>query len=73
MILDTMVERIDGDDRAIGEILATMQYEPRDLVKQIKKQVDARIRSDQLKPNEGMRLLEDYKRGLQDQTYLAIS
>ena len=64
-------EKIQGS--TIGEILATMQYEPRDLVKQIKKQVDARIRSDQLKPNEGMRLLGDYRRGLQDQTYLAIS
>jgi len=61
-------EKIEGS--TIGEILSTMQYDQKDLIKQFKKMVDAQIRSNRLKPNEGMKLLENYKKGLQDQTYL---
>jgi arginine decarboxylase len=61
-------EKIKGS--TIGEILSTMQYDQRDLIKQIKKLVDGQIRSNRLKPTEGMKLLENYKKGLQDQTYL---
>jgi arginine decarboxylase len=38
----------------------------------MKAQVDAAIRSDRLKPTEGMKLLDEYERGLKDYTYLSI-
>ena len=43
-----------------------------DLAKKMKAQFDAAIKADRLKPNEGMRLLQDYERGLKDQTYLSF-
>jgi arginine decarboxylase len=36
----------------------------------VKAQVDAAIKSDRLKPNEAMRLLSEYERGLKGYTYL---
>ena len=36
-------------------------------------QVDAAIKSDRLKPNEAMKLLADYERGLQGYTYLSLN
>jgi len=48
------------------------QYDWRDLEKRMKAQIDAAIKADVLKPNEGMRLLQDYERGLKDQTYLTL-
>jgi len=63
-------EAIRGN--SIGEVLGLTQYDPKDLVKQLKKQIDAAIKSDRLKPNEGMRLLADYERGMADQTYLTF-
>jgi arginine decarboxylase len=38
----------------------------------VKLQVDAAIKSDRLKPNDGMKLLSDYERLLQDYTYLSL-
>jgi arginine decarboxylase len=38
----------------------------------MKAQVDAAIKSDKLKPTEGMRLLDEYERGLKEYTYLDI-
>ena len=34
--------------------------------------MDQAIEEDRLKPNEGMRLLDDYEKGLKGQTYLAF-
>ena len=34
--------------------------------------VDEAIKSDRLKPSEGMRLLDDYERGLKEYTYLTV-
>jgi arginine decarboxylase len=39
----------------------------------MKEQIDAAIKSDVLKPSEGMRLLESYERGLQGSTYLQFT
>ena len=36
----------------------------------MKVQVDAAIKQDRLKPNEGMRLLDDYEKALEGYTYL---
>jgi arginine decarboxylase len=40
--------------------------------KRMKSQIDAAIKADVLKPTEGMRLLQDYEKGLKDQTYLSF-
>ncbi|MGH9340308.1 MAG: biosynthetic arginine decarboxylase [Acidobacteriota bacterium] len=63
-------EKIPGN--SIGEVLALTQYDPSHLTKRMKAQVDAAIKQDRLRPNEGMRLLADYDRGLRDQTYLTM-
>ena len=64
-------EEIAG--QPIGEVLAMTQYDWRDLEKRMKVQIDAAIKQDRLKPTEGMRLLQDYERGLKDQTYLTFN
>ena len=63
-------EEIPG--QTIGEVLAMTQYEWGDLAKRMKSQIDAAIKADRLKPNEGMRLLQEFERGLKDQTYLSF-
>src|SRR5438874_6486877 len=63
-------EEIPG--QSIGEVLAMTQYDWRDLEKRMKAQIDAAIKADRMKPTEGMRLLQDYERGLKDQTYLSF-
>ncbi len=63
-------EEIPG--QSIGEVLAMTQYDWRDLEKRMKAQIDAAIKQDRLKPSEGMRLLQDFERGLKDQTYLSF-
>jgi len=49
-----------------------VQYDEGELKRQMKAQVDAAIKGDRLKPTEGMRLLDEYERGLKDYTYLDI-
>jgi len=63
-------EEIPG--QTIGEVLAMTQYDQGDLAKRMKSQIDAAIKADRLKPNEGMRLLQEFERGLKDQTYLSF-
>ncbi len=63
-------ETIEGN--TIGEVLRMTQYEPHDLAQKMKAQVDAAIKQDKLKPTEGIRLLNEYERGLKDQTYLSF-
>ncbi len=63
-------ETIPGN--TISEVLALTQYDTNDLAKKMKAQFDAAIKEDRLKPNEGMRLLADYERGLKDHTYLTL-
>ena len=54
----------------ISEVLGMVQYDAREMVARVKMQVDAAIKQDRIKPSEGMKLLEDYERGLRDDTYL---
>jgi arginine decarboxylase len=61
-------EIIEGN--TIVQSLAAVQYDENELKRQMKAQIDEAIKSDRLKPNEGMRLLDDYERGLRDYTYL---
>ncbi len=63
-------EIIEGN--TIVQALAAVQYDENELKRQMKSQVDFAIKADKLKPSEGMRLLDDYERGLKDYTYLSI-
>jgi arginine decarboxylase len=63
-------EIIEGT--TIGQALASVQYDVKDLERQMKAQVDEAIKSDRMKPSEAMRLLDAYERGLKDYTYLTI-
>ena len=64
-------ETIEGS--TIAEVLALTQWHQSDLIRRFKIQVDAAIKSDRLKPNEGMKLLTAYERGLKNYTYLQIN
>jgi arginine decarboxylase len=64
-------EIIEGS--TIVQALGAVQYDENELKRQMKAQFDAAIKSDRLKPNEAMRLLDEYERGLKDYTYLSIS
>jgi arginine decarboxylase len=55
----------------IGESLSDVQYDPAQLGREMKAQVDAAIKADRLKPNEGMKLLDFYEKGLKKPTYLS--
>ena len=63
-------ETIEGS--TIAEVLSMTQWNQSDLIRRVKKQVDAAIKSDRLKPNEGMKLLTSYERALKNYTYLHI-
>jgi len=51
-------------------VLSMTQWDQNELVRLVKGQVDAAIKTDRLKPNEAMRILNDYERGLGGYTYL---
>ncbi|HLV02839.1 MAG TPA: biosynthetic arginine decarboxylase [Acidobacteriota bacterium] len=63
-------EKIPGN--SISDVLAMTQYDSRELIKRLKAQIDAAIKADLLRPNEGMKLLSFYEQGLAGQTYLEI-
>ncbi len=63
-------EIIEGN--TIIESLRAVQYDENELKRLMKVQIDEGIKSDKLKPSEGMRLLDDYERGLKEYTYLTI-
>ncbi|HEY9510829.1 MAG TPA: biosynthetic arginine decarboxylase [Verrucomicrobiae bacterium] len=61
-------EIIEGT--TIVQALASVQYDEKELQRQMKAQVDEAIKSDRMKPSEAMRLLDDYEKGLKEYTYL---
>jgi arginine decarboxylase len=61
-------EVIEGS--TVGSVLSMTQWDEHELIRLVKAQVDAAIKSNRLKPNEAMRLLSDYERGLKGYTYL---
>src|SRR5688572_25668346 len=63
-------EIIEGN--TIVQSLGAVQYDEVELKRRMKAQIDEAIKSDRLKPSEGMRLLDDYERGLRDYTYLTF-
>ena len=64
-------ETIEGS--AIHEVLAMTQWNQNELIRLVKMQVDAAIKSDRLKPNEAMKLLANYEKGLKGYTYLHLN
>jgi arginine decarboxylase len=64
-------EVIEGS--TIGEVLSMTQWDKVELMRLLKTQVDAAIKSDRLKPNDAMKLLSDYERLLQEYTYLSFN
>ena len=64
-------ETIEGS--TIGEVLAMTQWNQNELIRLVKMQVDAAIKSDRLKPNEAMKLLANYEKGLKGYTYLHLN
>src|SRR5258707_12000588 len=63
-------EIIEGT--TIVQVLDSVQYDEKELKRQMKAQVDEAIKSDRMKPSEAMRLLDDYERGLREYTYLSF-
>ena len=64
-------ETIEGS--TIGEVLSMTQWDQNELTRHVKAQVDAAIKGDRLKPNEAMKLLASYERGLKGYTYLQFN
>ena len=64
-------ETIEGS--TIAEVLSMTQWDKNELTRQVKAQVDAAIKGDRLKPNEAMKLLANYERGLKGYTYLHLN
>src|SRR3989454_5913412 len=64
-------EVIEGS--TIGEVLSMTQWDKVELMRMLKTQVDAAIKTDRLKPNDAMKLLSDYERLLQEYTYLSLN
>ncbi len=64
-------ETIEGD--TIREVLEENEYSAPELVRSMKQQVEQAIKSDVVKPSEGMKLLGEYEAGLKRYTYLNVS
>lgn len=63
-------EIIEGT--TVAQVLTSVQYDENELKRRMKTQIDAAIKSDRLKPSQGMRLLDDYENGLKNNTYLTF-
>jgi arginine decarboxylase len=63
-------EIIEGN--TIIQSLAAVQYDENELKRQMKSQIDEAIKSDRMRPNEAMRLLDEYEKGLKEYTYLSF-
>ncbi len=57
----------------ISEVLSNVQYDIHQITEEMKAHVDAAIRTDKIKPNEGIRMLKDYEKLLKQPTYLRLS
>jgi arginine decarboxylase len=56
----------------IADVIEGVQYQQEELCRRMKAQIDAATRKDQVKPREGVRLLELYESQMQAKTYLNI-
>jgi len=62
-------DSIKGFD--ISDVLGFTQYNGHMLTRRLKKQIDRATREDQIKPREGIKMLEEYAELLRSHTYLA--
>ncbi len=65
------IEEVIGGS-TIAQVLSFTQWDENELLRRMKMQVDAAIKGDRLKPNEAMRLLGEFERGLRAYTYLNL-
>jgi len=56
----------------IADVIEGVQYQQEELCRRMKAQIDAATRKDQVKPREGVRLLELYESQMLNKTYLNI-
>src|SRR5256884_1533746 len=63
-------EIIEGT--TIVQALDSVQYDEKELKRQMKAQLAEAIKSDSMNPSEAMRLLDVYERGLKEYTYLSF-
>ena len=63
-------DAIKGD--SIANVLGMLQYDKKNLIQSIRTQIDNAVLKKQLAPSEGSKLLDHYKEGLSDQTYLRM-
>ncbi|MFV0415338.1 MAG: hypothetical protein ACK5NG_03110, partial [Chthoniobacterales bacterium] len=56
----------------VGQVLSLTQWDTREMVRKIKGKVNHAIRSDKMKPKEGMRCLQSYEEALKSYTYLKV-
>jgi arginine decarboxylase len=54
----------------IDQVLTLTQWDTKELARRIKSQADAALKGDRLKPNEAMRLADEYEKMFQSYTYL---
>lgn len=54
----------------VDQVLSFTQWDTKELARRIKSQADAALKSDKLKPNEAMRLVDEYERMFLSYTYL---
>lgn len=59
---------IPGD--IVSDVLARVQYEPRDLLKKVKTIVDQKVKEGAMKPKEGVSILDGLEATLRSYTYL---
>jgi len=63
-------ETIEGT--TMEKVLGLVQYSANELARLMKRQFDKAIKEDRLRPKEGMRLLNEYEKGLKEYTYLDL-
>ena len=63
-------ETIEGT--TMEKVLGLVQYSGNELIRLMKRQFDKAIKEDRLRPNEGMRLFNEYNNGLKEYTYLDL-
>lgn len=63
-------ETIEGT--TLEKVLGLVQYSGNELARLMKRQFDKAIKEDRLRPNEAMRLLNEYEKGLKEYTYLDL-
>jgi arginine decarboxylase len=56
----------------IADVIEGVQYQQEDLCRKMKAQIDAATKKDQVKPREGVRMLELYESQMLNKTYLNI-